>query len=694
MSSRNYSINFIRILCTCAILLYHLGLIKGGYLAVCTFFVLSGYLSTVSSLKKDDFSILSYYKNRIKKIYFPLIIITFVVVGILSFFDNIYWFNLKPETTSIIFGYNNFWQRTVNLDYFARHIDSPFMHLWYISILMQYELIFPILFKILKKIGNKIKSLPCIILFLLFIISSIYFYKINIIKGINYAYYDTFGRSFSFFLGMFIGFINYYYKSYIINNKIYYLYLFVLSMLFIFVPYSSKYYSIIMILVSILSGRLIEYGLINNYKNKFFINFSYEIYLIQYPVIFIFQNINIPFKIIIIILLIILLSWIYHYIIYETKNKVIRNIFCLILIIFSLYGFLIYIKAKDYTKEMNILKEQLSNNEKELEKNNQKYLENLKQEEENWIKKLETYENYEEKLKDVVKNLPVVGIGDSVMLGAVNNLYQKFPNGYFDAKISRTAWSCSKILTNLKNNNKLGNPIIIHLGTNGDCSTSCKDEILEVIGDKDVYLINTTNLEYVNNNLSKYASLHDNVYLIDWKNISSGHKEYFYADGIHLTPAGRKAYSEAIYKAIYDNYLIKYEKMKNDLIKEYENKKNNKISFYGNSLLLNAFDYISKDFKDSNFVINSFENIINTLKNENSTKRCVFIFNNLTLNDYNTLVKLCNNQIYIFNINGKLNKENVYNFELKNEYLMPDGKHLNEKGNKALSEFIKNNVKG
>ena len=177
MSSKKYykDINLIRIICTVAILFYHLGVIKGGYLAVCTFFVLS-----------------------------------------ISFFNNIYWFNLKPETTSILLGYNNFWQRSANLDYFARHVDSPFMHLWYISILMQFEILFPLLFKLLKKIGDKFRSIPCIILFGLFVLSSIYFYKTNLIKGINYAYYDTFGRSFSLFLGMFIGFVSHYYNSLIV----------------------------------------------------------------------------------------------------------------------------------------------------------------------------------------------------------------------------------------------------------------------------------------------------------------------------------------------------------------------------------------------------------------------------------------------------------------------------------------------
>ena len=149
-------LDIIRLIACIAVLLYHLGVLKGGYLAVCVFFVLSGYLSCVSAFKKEKFSILSYYSNRFKKIYLPLIIVTFITVAVISFFPNIFWFNLKPETTSVIFGYNNFWQLSANLDYFARHVDSPFMHCWYISILLQFDLVFPFVFLALKKLGDKI----------------------------------------------------------------------------------------------------------------------------------------------------------------------------------------------------------------------------------------------------------------------------------------------------------------------------------------------------------------------------------------------------------------------------------------------------------------------------------------------------------------------------------------------------------
>ena len=152
-------LNIIRLVSCIAILLYHLGVLKGGFLAVCTFFVISGYLSVVSLFNKSKLSFKDYYLNRLKKLYLPLLIVVLSTITVIHFIPEVYWFNMKPETTSVLGGYNNFWQLHVNLDYFARHTDSPFMHLWYIAILLQFDLIFPFIFLFFKKFGQKIVNL-------------------------------------------------------------------------------------------------------------------------------------------------------------------------------------------------------------------------------------------------------------------------------------------------------------------------------------------------------------------------------------------------------------------------------------------------------------------------------------------------------------------------------------------------------
>ena len=79
-------------------------------------------------------------------------------VIVTKYITDINWLNLKPECISAICGYNNFWQLNANLDYFTKNVHSPLIHSWYISILMQFDLIFPITFFIFKKIDKNVNN--------------------------------------------------------------------------------------------------------------------------------------------------------------------------------------------------------------------------------------------------------------------------------------------------------------------------------------------------------------------------------------------------------------------------------------------------------------------------------------------------------------------------------------------------------
>ena len=179
----------------------------------------------------------------------------------------------------------------------------------------------------------------------------------------------------------------------------------------------------------------------------------------------------------------------------------------------------------------------------------------------NEINNLNDQENEEINIEEMVKELPVVGIGDSVMLGAVANLNELFPNGIFDGKVSRNIYGAISVAQTLKDEGKIGNPVIIGIGTNGEASKTKRDEIMNIIGeDKVCFWVTVTNDQSVhaNANIRNYPEQYPNMHIIDWETISKEHPDYFYKDGIHLTPAGRKAYANAVYDAIYNYYLEEY----------------------------------------------------------------------------------------------------------------------------------------
>ena len=162
----------------------------------------------------------------------------------------------------------------------------------------------------------------------------------------------------------------------------------------------------------------------------------------------------------------------------------------------------------------------------------------------------------ETEIAEKVKQLPVVGVGDSVLLAAINGLYKVFPNGYFDGKVSRSMIGGEEVLTNLSNEGKLGNIVILALANNSDYFEWRIDRIMNVVGDRQIYWVTAVLADdpEFNEKFREYAKKHPNIHIVEWEEKSKNHPEYFYGDGIHVKGDGIDAYANAIYEAIYEDY--------------------------------------------------------------------------------------------------------------------------------------------
>ena len=722
-------LDIIRVFFCIAILFYHLDIIKGGYLAVCSFFALSGYLSVISSMRKDNFSLKNFYISRIKKIYLPLVIVVFLTVAIVNVFD-IIWLNLKPETTSILLGFNNFWQLSVNLDYFAHHIDSPFMHLWYVAILLQFELIFPLIYIPLKKLGDKVnKLLPGNIMLVISILGYVFFYRMCLSGNLMFPYYNTFTRVFSLTFGVALGFLHGYFKPLVPKllrgkktvNVIMGIYMILLTIMFFTIDASNKYFCAGILLSTLFALRLIDYSCINNLNEdskvisiiKYLSSISYELFLVQYPVIFLFQYIkwNVVIETILIIIITFIISSIIHFILKINKEKLVLKLIMAVLVLGGVfYGEYIYVITEDHSKEMKQLEDELTKNAEDAKRKQEQYKKEYEDAQREYEEALKNLDKDKDNIKNVVDNLPVVGIGDSVMLGAVKSLESVFPKGIFNGEVSRTAYAANDILLEYKNSGVLGDYVVFNLGTNGDSSAKCKAEIMETLGNREVYWLTVTNDEEVhfNDKIKNYASKFENVHVIDWAEAAKGHDEYFYADGIHLTPPGRKAYAEVIYNAIYQGVLDRIDRLKSDLMQDHENSTKNKITFYGNDLLLNSYDLIEKTFNNSNFEIDSdyttdklIKKINNSIKNKTLTNTLVFVYDSTSDINYKKIIDLVKDKnVYIITTKDiEINVDNVKVINIKNDlnsnadYLRPDKTHLTDKGKEYLNQVLIDNVK-
>lgn len=730
--SYDREIAFIRVLACIAVLFYHLGLLKGGYLAVCTFFVLSGYLSIVSLFRKDQFSFIDYYKKRILKLYIPLVIVVFVSIAVISFLPQITWLNLKPETTSILFGYNNFWQLGANLDYFARHVNSPFMHLWYLSILLQFDLVLPFLYLGLKKLGKSVRKIvPCILLFVLILLSGGFFYYYSVTGNIMIPYYHSFTRVFSLLLGVLVGLIHHYYAPLVTNGStlrkgIFTFYVFVMFALFFFVDAQSSYHAISMILISLISARVIDYGVCIEAKGSFadsllqgISSITYEIYLVQYPILFIIQSFDLSFgaHTILVIVLTVLCSFLLSISLKKKKRGICGILQWILLVCFislSFYGGYQYLVSKDHTLEMKALEDSMAENQKMIDAKNEEYLRNLKEQENQVMASLKELEMSEEELSQFVSSLPIIGVGDSVMLGAVPSLYQTFPNGYFDAKVSRTAWVVAGILRDLNTKGMLGDPIILNLGANGDCTLDCKEDIMRVVGNRQVFWVNVTNNKdvHVNEGLVAFSKRYPNLHIVDWNTASLGHSDYFVADGIHLTEVGMKAYSQLIYQSIYDYYLEDIAQKKEEIKHNHEESLKAGISFYGNDLLVNAYSLVGDCFPHAKLIAKSdftlsrlLEELRLSRESGTISNQMIFMFDSsfpLDRATYQSILELCSSKKILVVAMSKKQEQELSSFSerisilsfhedisLHPTYLMADGIHLTKEGNEMLLQRLR-----
>ncbi|MDE7292530.1 MAG: acyltransferase [Treponemataceae bacterium] len=631
------SLDIIRNVSCFAVLLYHLDILKGGCLAVCSFFTLSGYLSCITNFNKKKFSFFKYYKNRFIKIYIPIVITVFATIFTMSFFKNIKPVNLKPEVASILLGYNNFWQLSVQLDYFSAHINSPFMHFWYMAILLQFELVFPFVFIALKKVADKSsEGIPVIITLSLGIISAIFFYKICFTSNITNAYYNTFSHAFSWLLGISLGFCHCYKRNLLpikFNNEtavkiIFALYMTFLFFLFIFVDGKSEVFPLALTITTILTTSLIDYGaLIANKDNsvlKFFASLSYEIYLVQYPIIFICEHMFIfekfyPLEILAILVFTLAVAFLIHFGLTKTgKHKVLKIITLIGIFAITALGIYKFATMQDYANQMDALEKQLEENRILLEQKKAQFYENenqgraeISQESETQIFETAESENEEfsqdENFDEKVKGLAITAFGDSIMLGAFSSLYEIFPNIYIDAKKSRSIWSIYEPLENLVAESKLGDPVVIHLGSNGDSSKSTKDAIMELIGsEREVFWLTVTNDKIVkmNSRLKDYAKKFPNLHIIDWETFSKGHDDFFAPDNLHLSKSGQNIYAKFIFDSLKNFYFEKAEaeKRKALLMKKAEEERLVKIA----ELQFDILKFLAKRKKSKNEIVAQF----------------------------------------------------------------------------------------
>jgi peptidoglycan/LPS O-acetylase OafA/YrhL len=553
-------------------MLYHLGFswIPGGFLGVDLFFVISGYVITrllLDSIQRSGgLDLRAFYKARIRRLFPPLVFMIFVTIIYISIWAPETMRRFVSDSPFALFGGMNWWLVFRQTDYFDSISRPPLLqHTWSLGVEAQFYLIWPlILLLVLRQFGKaKIPGAALFIAAISGIALLLVSYEVDAANAsqVSHVYFGTDTHSIGLFLGAalavswvpqnlqeqvnrraqdfidgigVIGFVGLLGTFFLINESDPTLYklafplagLFGCAILTSIVHPASRFAPILSNKVAVWIGER-SYAIYLWHWVVFQVTrpavdlegSPWALYALRILVVFALADISL--RLVELPVRSGLVEYWFKGMKYRTKNVQRRQKSTVVASILLLILGTSYISANAISqsdKEMAIIKQQ-------LEQPIQPSEPTATQEGGLWV------------------------TGDSVILGIRYELDARSNIAIINARVGRQATELIEVMRADKAN-AADSTVIFNIGNNNKLTS---DQVLavfeEVKNQPRIIVVNTAvprGWRDENNALiAQYAALYGAT-VIDWASISAGHPEYFAPDGVHLVPAGVRAYVDAI----------------------------------------------------------------------------------------------------------------------------------------------------
>ncbi|HVT38411.1 MAG TPA: acyltransferase family protein [Gemmatimonadaceae bacterium] len=162
----------LRAIAILLVVAFHVGVpgLRGGFVGVDVFFVLSGYLITgllVKELRKTgELRILNFYGRRIRRLLPAVAVMILVVVVAVSTLLSPDERELYSRAAFAAGAYaSNIWFQITSSDYFSPAIEgNPFLHTWSLAVEEQFYLVWPLLLLLTFRISRSTRALATVMI--------------------------------------------------------------------------------------------------------------------------------------------------------------------------------------------------------------------------------------------------------------------------------------------------------------------------------------------------------------------------------------------------------------------------------------------------------------------------------------------------------------------------------------------------
>lgn len=567
------AIDGLRAVAVIAVILYHLDFswIPGGFLGVDLFFVISGYVITrllLDSIQRSGgLDLRAFYAARFRRLLPPLLFMIFVTTIIVGFWAPDTMRRFLIDTPFAIFGAMNWWLIFRETDYFES-IGRPALlqHTWSLGVEAQFYVVWPLILLVVLRYFGK-KRIPFAAL-LIAITSGITLLIVSLqVDGsdaskVSHVYFGTDTHSIGLFLGAALAVswipqnlqetVSRRAQDFIDGIGIFGFLGIIAAFLFIDASDPTLYKIAfplagifgVAILISIVHPASRFAPILSSKPFIWIGERSYAIYLwhwvifqITRPeydlegstwalyalrVLLVFALADISLRLVELPVRTGLIDYWFKGMKYRTKRVQIRQKIMVVLIT-------LFVAASSSTVAVRAIAEgdaQLNEIKKQIE---QPFIPPTLDEGGLWV------------------------TGDSVILGIRSELDLVENIGLINARVGRQA---PELLEEMRRDKEKmpDATVIFNLGNNNKLTEEQVSLIFQEIANQPrIIVVNAAVprawLEDNNALIKKYADLYS-AQLVDWANISADHPEYFAPDGVHLVPAGVRAYVDAISRVL------------------------------------------------------------------------------------------------------------------------------------------------